>query len=184
MKETDWAKIETPDSWTPDTPLEVKITLKGTVPAGQQICSHLQWMKKAGWGGLLSWVPGKAAESGKTYVFKHKPKMKDGLDRINCLCFLAPDGDFKKKTKSDNVGVPLPGGKLPGEKPASSKPDTVTFKKSYIWLEEPPKPAKGASFGCNLVLIDADEGAGRGRMVWGADLGETASGCGVVTLLP
>ena len=142
VKETDWAKIETPDFWTPDTPLEVKITLKGNVPAGQQVCSHLQWMKKAGWGGFLSWVPGKPAESGKTYVFKHKPKMKDGLDRVNCLCFLAPDGDFKKKTKSDNIGVPLPGGKLPGEKPASSKPDTVTFKKSYIWLEEPPKPTK------------------------------------------
>ena len=40
VKETDWAKIETPDSWTPDTPLEVKITLKGNVPAGQQVCSH------------------------------------------------------------------------------------------------------------------------------------------------
>lgn len=53
------------------------------------------------------------------------------------------------------------------------------------WSEIPGfAPAKGASFGCNLVLIDADEGAGRGRMVWGADLGETASGCGVVTLLP
>ena len=77
VKETDWAKIETPDSWTPDTPLEVKITLKGNVPAGQQVCSHLQWMKKAGWGGFLSWVPGKPAESGKTYVFKHKPKMKE-----------------------------------------------------------------------------------------------------------
>ena len=34
VKETDWAKIETPDSWTPDTPLEVKITLKGNAPAG------------------------------------------------------------------------------------------------------------------------------------------------------
>ncbi len=45
-------------------------------------------------------------------------------------------------------------------------------------------PAKGASFGCNLVLFDADGGDGSGKMVWGADLGDTASGCGVVTLLP
>ena len=49
VKETDWATLETPDAWTPDTPFEVKVTLKGNVPAGQQVCSHLQWMKKAGW---------------------------------------------------------------------------------------------------------------------------------------
>ena len=149
VKETDWATLETPDAWTPDTPFEVKVTLKGTVPAGQQVCSHLQWMKKAGWGGMLSWVPGKPAEGGKTYVFRHKPGMKKDLDRINCLFFLAPDGDFKKKTKSDNVGVPLAGGKLPGAAPASSKPDTVTFKKSYIWLEEAPRPTRR---GENLTL--------------------------------
>lgn len=142
VKEFDWAKIETPDAWAPDTPLEVKVTLKGSVPAGVQVCSHLQWMKKAGWGGMLSWVPGKAAESGKTYTFTHKPKMRADLDRINCLFFLAPGGDFKRKTKSVNIGVPLPGGKLPGAAPATTKPDSVTFKKSYIWLEEAPKPTR------------------------------------------
>ena len=53
------------------------------------------------------------------------------------------------------------------------------------WPEIPSfAPAKGASFGCSLVLFDADGGAGRGRMVWGADIGEGASQCGVVTLVP
>ena len=53
------------------------------------------------------------------------------------------------------------------------------------WAEIPGfSPAKGAIFGCNLVLFDADGGAGTGKMVWGADLGATASGCGIVTLLP
>ena len=53
------------------------------------------------------------------------------------------------------------------------------------WAEIPGfSPAKGAIFGCNLVLLDADGGAGTGKMVWGADLGNTASGCGIVTLLP
>ena len=53
------------------------------------------------------------------------------------------------------------------------------------WAEIPGfSPAKGAIFGCNLVLFDADGGAGTGKMVWGADLGDTASGCGIVTLLP
>ena len=53
------------------------------------------------------------------------------------------------------------------------------------WSEIPGfTPAKGASFGCNLVLVDSDGGAGQGKMLWGADLGDTASGCGIVTLLP
>ncbi len=53
------------------------------------------------------------------------------------------------------------------------------------WSEIPGfAPAKGASFGCNLVLIDADGKPGLGKMIWGADLGDSASGCGVVTLLP
>ena len=53
------------------------------------------------------------------------------------------------------------------------------------WSEIPGfTPAKGASFGCNLVLIDADGTDGLGRMVWGADLPDSAAGCGIVTLLP
>ena len=53
------------------------------------------------------------------------------------------------------------------------------------WSEIPGSaPARGATFGCNLTLFDADGGLGRGRMVWGAELGDTAVGCGVVTLLP
>ena len=53
------------------------------------------------------------------------------------------------------------------------------------WSEIPGvTPAKGASFGCNLVLIDSDGGAGLGKMIWGADLSGSQSGCGVVTLLP
>ena len=53
------------------------------------------------------------------------------------------------------------------------------------WAEIPGlSPRRGASFGCSLVLIDSDGGSGLGRMIWGADLSESASGCGVVTLLP
>ena len=53
------------------------------------------------------------------------------------------------------------------------------------WSEIPGfAPAKGASFGCSLVLVDADGGPGLGKMIWGADLGDSPSGCGIVTLLP
>ena len=141
VKDLDWAKVECPDVWEgAGTPVEIKVTLKDGVAPGQQICTHLQWMKKAGWGGMLSWVPGKEAKSGGTYTFTHKPGVKDGLDRLNLLVFLAPDGDWKKKTKSANVGIGYAKGSVP--KPASTKPASVTFKKSYIWLEEAPKPTR------------------------------------------
>ena len=53
------------------------------------------------------------------------------------------------------------------------------------WRELPGlKPGAGVRFGCNLVLVDADEGPARGTMVWGAGLGETSAGCGLVTLVP
>ena len=67
-----------------------------------------------------------------------------------------------------------------------SRSGTLTkYRLTIPWTEIPGfTPAKGASFGCNLVLVDSDGGAGQGKMVWGADLGNTASGCGIVTLLP
>ena len=62
---------------------------------------------------------------------------------------------------------------------------TTVYDLRIPWAEIPGfSPATGVSFGCNIVLFDADGGAGMGKMVWGADLGNTASGCGIVTLLP
>ena len=108
VKETDWAKIETPDSWTPDTPLEVKITLKGTGPAGQQICSHLQWMKKAGWGGFLSWGPGKAAESGKTYTLVQEFKCINRLPHVRYRVARAGE-PLTLRSAEGKEWVPVPG---------------------------------------------------------------------------
>ena len=63
--------------------------------------------------------------------------------------------------------------------------EKTVYDVTIPWSEMPGfAPAKGASFGCSLVLIDADDGPGLGKMIWGADLSDSASGCGVVTLLP
>ena len=63
--------------------------------------------------------------------------------------------------------------------------DLTSYEVKIPWSEIPGfTPGKGASFGCSLVLFDGDGGAGTGRMVWGADLSDSASGCGIVTLLP
>jgi len=61
---------------------------------------------------------------------------------------------------------------------------TTTYRLRIPWGEIPGfTPAKGASFGCNLVLFDADADAKRGRMVWGGGLKEDSADCGLVTLV-
>jgi hypothetical protein len=63
--------------------------------------------------------------------------------------------------------------------------DRTVYDLKIPWSEIPGfSPAKGASFGMSLVLFDSDGVQGLGRMVWGAELGDGASGCGIVTLLP
>ena len=147
VTEKEWCTIETPDSWEPGTPLVVKVTPKADGPGGAQIGCHLHWMKKAGWGGFLSWHPGRPCAAGKTVTFTHKPKMKDGLDRINVLVFLAPEADQKRalEGRQENVPVPL-AGREASAKPAApakpaypARPDSVTFKKSAILGIESPK---------------------------------------------
>ena len=61
----------------------------------------------------------------------------------------------------------------------------TTYRLRIPWSEIPGfSPAKGASFGCNLILSDSDGGAGLGRMVWGGGFKGDSSDCGLVTLIP
>ena len=99
--------------------------------------------------------------SGKTTLFRparHSMGLKAGQLAKDSSVYRA---DFRRAGGKTVYDVTIPWSEIPG----------------FV-------PAKGASFGCSLVLVDSDGGPGRGRMVWGADLSDTASGCGVVTLLP
>lgn len=154
--ENDWVKVEHPDLYDPTQELVVKVTVKESAP-GEDVAVHLHWMKAAGWGGFMAWHPSYTAEKGKSYAFRFKTKAPPGLDRISAIVFRAPKGDFKLKTKELACCVPLPtsafakGGKGLS-KPVSSypvRPNTVTFKKSFIWLTESPKPTR---VGEDLVL--------------------------------
>jgi hypothetical protein len=62
---------------------------------------------------------------------------------------------------------------------------TTTYRLRIPWSEIPGfTPAKGVSFGCNIVLCDSDGGSALGRIVWGGGLKDDASDCGLVTLIP
>ena len=136
VTEKDWCRVETPDEWHPGDPLAIKVTLKGTVPPGVELSTHLHWMKKAAYGGFLAWHPNRPAAAGKTVTFNFKPAEKEGLSSIDAVVFLAPGGDFSKQVKNLHVGIAC------GEPSKSARPASVTFKKSYIWLEEAPQPTR------------------------------------------
>lgn len=161
VQETDWAKVEFPDSVS--GPFEVKVTLKGSIP-DTDVSTHLHWKKAKGWGGFLAYHPQRKARSGKTYTFSFRPQAKPEMTAIDAVVFLAPGGDFQKQTKNLHCNIPwggaanagASGGKGDAKKPAApavsnyaAKPASVTFKKSYIWLEEAPKPTRA---GENLTL--------------------------------
>jgi hypothetical protein len=61
----------------------------------------------------------------------------------------------------------------------------TTYRLTIPWSEIPGfAPAKGASFGCNLVLTDSDGTDAGARMTWGGGLKDDSADCGLVTLLP
>ena len=168
ITEKDWCTIETPDSWAPGTPLVVKVTPKIDGPDGAQLGCHLHWMKKAGWGGFLSWHPGRPCQKGKTVTFTHKPGMKDGLDRINTLVFLAPDADQAKTLKGmdANVNVPLAAGAAAATPAAAAASGAAaaagTAKKELDWatIEVPADWTPGTALSIKVTpKIDGPDGA-------------------------
>lgn len=145
IKDTEWCVIETPDTAYPGQVIEVKVTLKeGAVPPGLKVSNHLQWMRKEGFGGMLSWVPGKDAVPGKTVVFKHKPSnFNEKISSISPLVFLSPNDDFKSMTKRANGSNILFSKSAEDAKKAESRirPSTVTFKKSSLRIDPITKEA-------------------------------------------
>ena len=59
------------------------------------------------------------------------------------------------------------------------------YRLTIPWTEIPGvNPAKGASFGCNIVLSDADGTDATAKIVWGGGLKDDSADCGLVTLVP
>lgn len=139
VKEIDWASIEYPEQWDPASGkgFQVKVTMKKPAPEGCSLSTHLHWMKVDGYGGFAGYQPPRKVEVGKTYTFNFKPKYADNMHRYGACAFLAPNGDYGKKTAEQFVDI-----KLPPPPPYPERPASVTFKKSYIWLEGNPPPTK------------------------------------------
>ena len=133
--EFDWCTVEAPEEWSPGGPFEVKVTLRDDagVPADTQINVHLQWFKKGGYGGMVSYHKPVDAAFGKPLLFRHsnkkmKPEMVDKVDHIGLNVFAAPGGDWAKRTHVASVPVTL------GTPAYPFRPKSVTFKKSALWI--------------------------------------------------
>ena len=134
--ELDWCTVEAPEVWTPGGPFEVTVTLKegAGIPEGTQANVHMQWFKKDGFGGMVSWHKPLDAVVGKPIVFRHsnkkmKPEMVGVAVRAGLNVFLAPGGDWNKHTHAGYVNIDI------GEPAYPFRPKTVTFKKSGLWID-------------------------------------------------
>ena len=133
--ELDWCTVEAPEVWTPGGPFEVTVTLKegAGIPKGTQANVHMQWFKKDGFGGMVSWHKPLDAVIGKPLVFRHsnkkmKPEMVGVAVRAGLNVFLAPGGDWSKHTHAGYVNVDI------GQPAYPIRPSSITFKKSALWV--------------------------------------------------
>ena len=136
----EFATIEHPDDWDPASGkgFQVVVTPKDSI-AGQDLSVHLHWMRINGYGGFAGWqAPKKGVVAGKKYTFNFKPKGEhDNLHHYAACVFLAPGGDYNKKTTERFVEI-----KIPPPPPYPDRPEAATFKNSYIWIEKGAPPAK------------------------------------------
>ncbi len=149
VTEADWCTVTTPDSFKSGERFQIQVKMKKDLPEGQNLNCHLHWMKKDRWGGMGGWHPAREPKNGETAVFNFTVDTEkfDGFDRLHPLVFIAPGGDFAKATtKIENLpdfhdvitAEEIAARKREAER--IRKPDTVTFKKSWIRINPVSKP--------------------------------------------
>ncbi len=99
--------FQTPPSFVPDRPAEVKLRLHGVTP-GMKIQADLHWQRDDGqFGGMNAWGGEGHAVSGEgPYVFKFTPKPKPGLAYYIVTAYTTPTGDWKDHVDVAFWGVP------------------------------------------------------------------------------
>lgn len=176
MIEKEWCTISLPDVIVPGTPFEIAVAIKPAAHEavkGVQLSTHLQWAKKEGYGGFLNWHPARDPKPGETYKFKFTPKLDlDKMTGVMPVVFLAPGGDFEKRTKFETLPVipitatPEVRAKLAEEArvaaaraAAVARPASATLKRSMLRIAPEGKTVtKGDTFTVNVeyALDDLD----------------------------
>lgn len=128
-----WCTIEAKNSVEPGGESVVTITLTGNdIKPGTKLSCDLHWMKKDGWGGNLASNGSQTITAGqRIYVFKNKIKVQDAMDHFYPFVFLSNNGNFNNRTREAHgpksyIDLSNP------ETAGQVKPNTVTFKKSWM----------------------------------------------------
>lgn len=140
VKEFPWCSVNVPDSVSPGGRFSITVTPKKAVPDGCNISIHMHHVKRNGqWGGMFEWRPAQEFKGvGKALTYNFTAKAGADAKTLNPMMFVAPKGDFNKKVKSFDVNLPAIAYQASAEQiakaAACAKPDTCTYKKSWIQL--------------------------------------------------
>jgi len=138
IKNTPHEKIvfETPASFAPDRPSEVKLRLHGVKP-GMKIKIDLHWQREDGqFGGMNAWGGEGYTVAGEgPYVFKFTPKAKPGLAYYVVTAYTTPTGDWKDHVDMAHWGVPAAAVAPPGGYRSPSVDKTNFLVEAYFRTE-------------------------------------------------
>jgi hypothetical protein len=144
--------FETPTSFAPDRPGEVKLRLHGVKP-GLKIKADLHWQRENGqFGGMNIWGgPGHTVTGEGPYVFKFTPQAKPGLAYYIVTAYTTPTGEWDDHVDVAHWGVPATA-VAPAEGFRSPSIDKTNFLVEAHFRTEP-----GHTGG---VLLQKKDGAG------------------------
>ena len=139
VKETDWCTVKAPDNVEAGQSFVVEVTLKRDLADGETLSCQMHHTKTDGkWGGMYEWRPSQTPKKGETAKFHFTVRANKPAKALNPLTFIAPNGDFNKLSKrldGPNIGYSAKkGGAAGAEGSKTPRPDTATFKKSWITI--------------------------------------------------
>ncbi len=158
-KDFGWCSVTVPGAVKKGGSVEVAVTLKTALAAGENLSCHLHHTKEDGsWGGPYAIVAPATPRPGETVKFTFTAG-KPCLELCPVL-FAAPNGNFNQATKRVNAQkisfyTPPPSAAEIARRQAAEeaararaeatkKPDSVTFKKSWLAIKASPgKVVKG-----------------------------------------
>ncbi len=128
VMDTDWCRIEIPESVKLKGNFSVKLQLKKDIPPGMKVGGDLHLQKQTGeYLGFGSWGGDpKPAKPGQEIVFHYRmPEMKNGSDMVIIHYFLSPKGWDERVKEAVSPGIKVEGVNPP-------RPASATLKKSWI----------------------------------------------------
>ena len=176
--EFDWCTVESPKSVSAGQGYQIRVTLKKSLPAGENLSVHAHCVKKPNsWGGIYEWRPAQAPKAvGETSVFSFTAKNSPTVAKLVPVVFAAPNGEWSKKGWNawpPQIPLVVSAAEVAAAA-ARERPASVTFKKS--WLQFLPLDVKEVRSGEKFTVkvryhLDAADDWGGGTTLMMDPLG-------------